>query len=175
MLGIFVSGCFFAIYRLSLFSCQGTLPLQRRCEILLILNHRSFVYRCCRFSSASTSGGIRSTSLWMFCNLLSSFARSMRSFILPLSLAFALASNFWFSSKRSFIVTLCTFSVGRRSSPFVGTTFSAWQELPLSSSQRWSDWYRPAWLQWPSPIWRGWPPAWIAGWGYFSKGKYLRR
>lgn len=26
MLGIFVSGCFFAIYRLSLFSCQGTLP-----------------------------------------------------------------------------------------------------------------------------------------------------
>ena len=56
MLGIFVSGCFFAIYCISLFSCQGTLPLQRRCEILLILNHRSFVYRCCRFSSASTSG-----------------------------------------------------------------------------------------------------------------------
>ena len=107
----------------------------------------------------------------MFCNSLSSFARSIRSFILPLSLAFALASNFWFSSKRSFIVTLCTFSVGRRSSPFVGTTFSAWQELPLSSSQRWSDWYRPAWLQWPSPIWRGWPPAWIAGWGYFKQGK----
>ena len=36
---------------------------QGRREILLILNHRSFVYRCCRFSSASTSGGIRSTSL----------------------------------------------------------------------------------------------------------------
>ena len=36
---------------------------QGRSEILLILNHRSFVYRCCRFSSASTSGGIRSTSL----------------------------------------------------------------------------------------------------------------
>ena len=67
---------------------------QGRREILLILNHLSFVYRCCRFTSASTSGGIRSTSRWIFCNSLSSFARSMRSFILPLSLALALASSF---------------------------------------------------------------------------------
>lgn len=28
----------------------------------VLSNHRSFVCRCCRFSSASTSGGIRSTS-----------------------------------------------------------------------------------------------------------------
>ena len=35
---------------------------QGRREILLILNHLSFVCRCCRFTSASTSGGIRSIS-----------------------------------------------------------------------------------------------------------------
>ncbi len=67
---------------------------QRQRKILLIFNHLSFVCRCCRFTSASTSGGIRSISRSMFCNSLSSFARSMRSFILPLSLALALASSF---------------------------------------------------------------------------------
>ena len=67
---------------------------QGRRESLLMLNHLSFVCCRCRFTSASTSGGIRSTSLWIFCNSLSSFARSMRSFILSLSLALALASSF---------------------------------------------------------------------------------
>lgn len=51
-------------------------------------------------------------------------------FVLPLSLA--LASSVWFSSSRSFIVTLYFFNC-RRSSPFVETTFSAWLGLPLSS------------------------------------------
>ena len=60
----------------------------------------------CRFSSASTSGGIRSTSRCKSSSSLFSFARSIVSFILPFSLALALASNCSFSAKRSLIVTL---------------------------------------------------------------------
>ena len=66
-------------------------------KISAYIYHLSFtVCRCCRFTCASTSGGIRSTKLRRLCNSLSSVARSMRSFILPCSLAFALASSFCF-------------------------------------------------------------------------------
>ena len=75
-------------------------------KISAYIYHLSFtVCRCCRFTCASTSGGIRSTKLRRLCNSLSSVARSMRSFILPCSLAFALASSFSFSANRSLIVT----------------------------------------------------------------------
>ena len=77
-----------------------------RREMFSVINHRSLVCRCCRFSSASTSGGIRSTSLCILSSSLFSFARSIVSFILPFSLALALASSFSFSAKRSFIVRL---------------------------------------------------------------------
>ena len=33
-----------------------------RREMFSVIDHRSLVCRCCRFNSASTSGGIRSTS-----------------------------------------------------------------------------------------------------------------
>jgi len=80
-------------------------------KISAYIYHLSFtVCRCCRFSSASISGGIRSTNRCISCNSLSSFARSIVSFILPFSLAFALASNFSFSANRSLIVTLYFFS-----------------------------------------------------------------
>src|SRR5699024_1236774 len=80
-------------------------------KISAYIYHLSFtVCRCCRFTCASTSGGIRSTKLRRLCNSLSSVARSMRSFILPCSLAFALASSFLFSSSRSLIVTLYFFN-----------------------------------------------------------------
>ncbi len=100
-------------------------------KISAYIYHLSFtVCRCCRFSSASISGGIRSTSRCKLSSSLFSFARSIVSFIFPFSLAFALASSFSFSANRSLIVTLY-FSVARRSSPSAGTTFSAWRGLPL--------------------------------------------
>ena len=77
-----------------------------RREMFSVINHRSLVCRCCRFSSASISGGIRSTSRCKSSSSLFSFARSIVSFILHFSLALALASNCSFSAKRSFIVTL---------------------------------------------------------------------
>ena len=64
-----------------------------RREMFSVIDHRSFVCRCCRFSSASISGGIRSTSRCKSSSSLFSFARSIVSFILPFSLALALASN----------------------------------------------------------------------------------
>ena len=88
-----------------LFNCQGTMP-HRSGENFCLYYHLSFtVCRCCRFSSASISGGIRSTSRCKLSNSLFSFARSIVSFILPFSLAFALASSFSFSANRSLIVT----------------------------------------------------------------------
>ena len=81
-------------------------------KISAYIYHLSFtVCRCCRFSSASISGGIRSTSRCKLSSSLFSFARSIVSFILPFSLALALASNCSFSAKRSFIVTLYFFEL----------------------------------------------------------------
>ncbi|VHY58956.1 Uncharacterised protein [Clostridioides difficile] len=94
----------------SIFSFQGTMP-HRGGENFCLYYHLSFtVCRCCRFSSASISGGIRSTSRCKLSSSLFSFARSIVSFILPFSLAFALASNFSFSANRSLIVTLYFFN-----------------------------------------------------------------
>ena len=67
------------------------LVIFRACSVaneILILNKSSCLKKGMSFSS------------------LSSFARSIVSFILPFSLALALASNCSFSAKRSFIVTL---------------------------------------------------------------------
>ena len=106
-------------------------------KISAYIYHLSFtVCRCCRFSSASISGGIRSTSRCKLSSSLFSFARSIVSFIFAFFTGLCPCFQLLILRQQVIDCDLVLFQLPGEVLHLGEALFSAWRGLPLFSFRR---------------------------------------